>query len=171
MSSPVQYPWAAVPHALSDPMALRTAPRNACLKHIESGRNWTEMEEGMHQLASSRNRKEGGVQLYRNTSVCLLSCSGNSPAPSSYRSPSSDRLPWEGSSLQLQPVLDIFQALDKRNSYLVCSLLSTASMPAIPQYFAKCHFCACISASQGLEGFAFSLPLASLLLQDKNLSL
>lgn len=91
MSSTVQYPWAAVPHALSNSMSLRTAPCNACLKQIENGRNWIEMEEGMHQLARSRNRKEGRVQLYRNTSVCLLSCSGNSPAPSSYRSPLSSQ--------------------------------------------------------------------------------
>lgn len=86
-----RYLWAAVPHALSDSVSLRTAPCNACLKQTQIGRNWIEMEEGMHQLARSRNRKGGRVQFYRNKSVYLLSCSGNSPTPSNYRSPLSSQ--------------------------------------------------------------------------------
>lgn len=139
----------------------------------EIGQKWK--KACISWLAAETGKKEACSFIGTGRSVCSAA-QGTVPhppatAPPWAASPSSDRLPWEGSSLQLQPVLDIFQALDKQNSYLVCSLLSTASMPAIPQYFAKCHFCACISASQGLEGFAFSLPLASLLLQDKNLSL
>lgn len=41
------------------------------------------------------------------------------------QSHSSEQLPWEGSSLQLQLVLEILHVLDKHSLFLICSLLST----------------------------------------------
>lgn len=81
MSSTVQYPWAAVPHALSDPMSLRTAPCNACLKQIENGRNWTEMKKAcISWLGAETGKKDVCSSIGTRQSVCSAA-QGTVPHP------------------------------------------------------------------------------------------
>lgn len=80
MSSTVQYPWAAVPHALSDPMSLRTAPCNACLKQKmeEIGQKWK--KACISWLGAETGKKDACSSIGTHQSVCSAA-QGTVPHP------------------------------------------------------------------------------------------